>query len=170
MKILETEIIILTLEKDILIICILNINNDCNIEKNIETMIEGINNVYISYQKLNKKLGLLFDIRQLNRILPITSIWKISDFFNSKKDITEVIITSTSIITENNFLLSLIKTFNTFYKNIKPLKFTNDYNEGYNFIINNCNIDKEIDNKEYKMNNEITKNEITNSINNYTNN
>ena len=81
-----------------------------------------------------------------------------------------MIITSTSIITENNFLLSLIKTFNTFYKNIKPLKFTNDYNEGYNFIINNCNIDKEIDNKEYKMNNEITKNEITNSINNYTNN
>jgi hypothetical protein len=154
-------------EKDILIVYIKeNNNSDHNyIIESITSMIEGIKNTYTSYQQLNKPLGLVFDARNLNQILPLNSIWSIAQFFGSTKDITEEIVVGSAIITSSDIVISLVNAFSKLYQNVKPMKFSKDLDEGYNFIYDLFkNETKSIVNNE-----EISNIEVNKLVNNYVN-
>tara|TARA_B110000208_G_scaffold188511_2_gene248311 strand:+ start:186 stop:701 length:516 start_codon:yes stop_codon:yes gene_type:complete len=122
-------------EKNVLIAHIKE--NSCDnsyIQESINQMIEGIRNIYISYQKINKPLGLLFDARNLSQILPISSIWNIAKFFGGTKDITEEIVVGSAIITSSDIVITLVNAFSKLYQNVKPMKFSKDIEEGYSFL------------------------------------
>lgn len=167
MIIYENDLLILNLnEKDVLIIYIKENNCDnAYVKESINHMIEGIKNTYSSYHKLNNELGLLFDARNLNQILPIASIWKIAQFFSGYKNVTEDILVGTSILTGSDTIISLVNAFSKLYQNVKPTKFTKDEDEAYEFIYDLFNKENK---EENIINGDITKQEIDNLVNSYT--
>ena len=132
-------------DRDVLVIKI--ISNECidneYISESIDSMIEAIRNTYYSYQKLQKKLCLLFNATELNQILPISCVWRVAQFFSSTKHLTEEVIIGSSIVTSSNIIITLVNTFSTFYKNVKPMKFTKELDEGLKFLYDLKNQDND---------------------------
>ena len=137
MIIYEDKFLILLLDENNILIARIKPdyeNNSSYICSSIDKMIEGIGNTYQSFYKLNNKLGLIFDTRELRNILPLSCVWNIAKFFSGIKDLTEEIAVGSSVITANDTIISLVNAFSKLYQNVKPMKFCKDYDEGCDFI------------------------------------
>ena len=125
-----------------------------------EEFIIAISNVYDAYLKSNKMMYLFWDIRNMVNLPNISQINKVAGFFSEKGEITEEVLHGTAILTNNNFIIKVVNFFFKMYKNRKPVKITDDYNEALEFL-KSINTDTDTNNTD--TNNTDTNNTDTNN-------
>tara|TARA_B100001094_G_C17932897_1_gene671636 strand:- start:227 stop:658 length:432 start_codon:yes stop_codon:yes gene_type:complete len=114
-------------------IILITVLKDIPTREEYNNFIIQLDNLYNAYSNNNNNFSLLCDVRELG-IVPLSYINEIKNFFVNKKEQTEHILNSTSIISTSMTVRSLFNGFLTIYTTIKPVKFVSTIDEALEFI------------------------------------
>lgn len=129
----ENDFVKLTFNKETLRVHVLIKKELPNNDEEFEDFLTYFDNFYQACDKINQKIILFYDIRELG-MLKYEQYNKWTELFKKNEQISIKYLICSSILCSNSIITNVINTLLFFYKNTKPVKIFTSEEDAIDFI------------------------------------
>lgn len=103
------------------------------VDEEFDDLVKSLDVFYQGCEKNKVKFKMWFDLRNLG-LLDKKYYLKLIEFFKEKEIISQNFLIGTIVLSNNNIINGVINKFLYFYDNKRPIKITNNEEEGVKFL------------------------------------